>query len=165
VLEPINRSPTSLSRRLPLPTLSRCGSCSLRTSPDNRFLIQAYLKKLPYRIEIAENGQVAIEKFKATRPDLVLMDVQMPEIDGLAATRAIRQWESEQGAFSDADNRANCVGARGRLGAQPGRRLRSARQQAGQKTDPTGSDSQGGGDAHGRCRRAGASGRRELGRM
>jgi hypothetical protein len=45
-------------------------------APDNRFLIQAYLKKLPYRIEIAENGQVAIEKFKATRPDLVLMDVQ-----------------------------------------------------------------------------------------
>jgi two-component system, sensor histidine kinase and response regulator len=66
-------------------------------APDNRFLIQAYLKKLPYRIEIAENGQVAIEKFKATRPDVVLMDVQMPEIDGLAATRAIRQWESEQG--------------------------------------------------------------------
>jgi two-component system, sensor histidine kinase and response regulator len=66
-------------------------------APDNRFLIQAYLKKLPYRIEIAENGHVAIEKFKAIRPDLVLMDVQMPEIDGLAATRAIRQWESEQG--------------------------------------------------------------------
>jgi two-component system sensor histidine kinase/response regulator len=66
-------------------------------APDNRFLIQAYLKKLPYRIEIAENGHVAIEKFKAIRPDLVLMDVQMPEIDGLAATRAIRQWESAQG--------------------------------------------------------------------
>jgi two-component system sensor histidine kinase/response regulator len=69
-------------------------------APDNRFLIQAYLKKLPYRIEIAENGSVAIEKFKASRPDLVLMDVQMPEVDGLAATRAIRQWESEQGLSS-----------------------------------------------------------------
>ena len=66
-------------------------------APDNRFLIQAYLKKLPYRIDIAENGRVAIEKFRASRPDLVLMDVQMPEVDGLAATRAIRQWESEQG--------------------------------------------------------------------
>lgn len=65
-------------------------------APDNRFLIQAYLKKLPYQIDIAENGRVAIERFKASRPDLVLMDVQMPEIDGLAATRAIRQWESEQ---------------------------------------------------------------------
>ncbi len=66
-------------------------------APDNRFLIQAYLKKLPYRIEIAENGRVAIEKFKASRPDLVLMDVQMPEVDGLAATRAIRGWEGERG--------------------------------------------------------------------
>jgi two-component system sensor histidine kinase/response regulator len=64
---------------------------------DNRLLIQAYLKKLPYRIEIAENGRVAIEKFKASPPDLVLMDMQMPEVDGLSATRAIRQWESEHG--------------------------------------------------------------------
>jgi two-component system, sensor histidine kinase and response regulator len=69
-------------------------------APDNRFLIQAYLKKLPYQIDIAENGRDAIEKFKATRPDLVLMDVQMPEIDGLAATRAIRRWEREQGLAS-----------------------------------------------------------------
>ena len=66
-------------------------------APDNRFLIRAYLKKLPYQIDIAENGRVAIDKFKALRPDLVLMDVQMPDIDGLAATRVIRQWESAQG--------------------------------------------------------------------
>jgi DNA-binding response OmpR family regulator len=64
---------------------------------DNRLLIQAYLNKLPYQIDIAENGRVAIEKFKASRPDLVLMDVQMPEVDGLSATRAIRRWESEHG--------------------------------------------------------------------
>jgi CheY-like chemotaxis protein len=62
-------------------------------APDNRFLIQAYLKKLPYRLELAEDGRAAIEKFKALRPDLVLMDMQMPEVDGLTATRAIRRWE------------------------------------------------------------------------
>jgi PAS domain S-box-containing protein len=66
-------------------------------SPDNHLLIRAYLKKLPFEIEVAENGRVAIEKFKTWRPDLVLMDVQMPEVDGLTATRAIREWESEQG--------------------------------------------------------------------
>jgi CheY-like chemotaxis protein len=64
---------------------------------DNRFLIQAYFKKLPYQIELAENGRIAIDKFKASPPDLVLMDVQMPEVDGLTATRAIRQWEAERG--------------------------------------------------------------------
>jgi CheY-like chemotaxis protein len=66
-------------------------------APDNRFLIQAYFKKLPYQIELAENGRIAIDKFKASPPDLVLMDVQMPEVDGLTATRAIRQWEAERG--------------------------------------------------------------------
>jgi two-component system sensor histidine kinase/response regulator len=66
-------------------------------SPDNRLLIEAYFKDLPYSIEIAENGSIAIAQFKASHHDLVLMDIGMPEIDGLSATRAIRQWEGELG--------------------------------------------------------------------
>jgi two-component system, sensor histidine kinase and response regulator len=66
-------------------------------SPDNRFLIQAYFRKLPYQIELAENGRMAIDKFKTSRLDLVLMDMHMPEIDGSTATRAIREWEAERG--------------------------------------------------------------------
>ncbi len=66
-------------------------------SPDNRLLIRAYFKDLPYQLETAENGRIAIEQFKASPHDLVLMDVQMPVIDGLTATRALRQWEHEQG--------------------------------------------------------------------
>jgi PAS domain S-box-containing protein len=66
-------------------------------SPDNRMLIEAYFKGLPYQVEVAENGLVAIEKFKASPHDLVLMDVRMPEMDGLTATRALREWEHEQG--------------------------------------------------------------------
>jgi len=64
---------------------------------DNRMLIQAFLKKTPYQIDIAENGEIAVAKFKSSRYDLVFMDVQMPVMDGYTATGQIRQWETEQG--------------------------------------------------------------------
>jgi PAS domain S-box-containing protein len=64
-------------------------------SPDNRLLIAAYFKRLPYRVETVENGKLAVEKFTSGRYDLVLMDIQMPVMDGYAAVRTIRAWESE----------------------------------------------------------------------
>jgi PAS domain S-box-containing protein len=66
-------------------------------STDNCELIKAYFKSLPYEIEVAENGLMAIDKFKASPHDLVLMDVRMPEMDGLTATRMLRQWEKDCG--------------------------------------------------------------------
>ena len=66
-------------------------------SEDNRFLVMAYLKKTPYRVEMAENGQVAIEKFLSNPYDLILMDMQMPVMDGYTATREIRRREREAG--------------------------------------------------------------------
>jgi CheY-like chemotaxis protein len=62
-------------------------------SSDNRTITVAYLQDTPYRVDVAENGAVAYEKFTARHYDLVLMDRQMPIMDGLTATRAIREWE------------------------------------------------------------------------
>ncbi len=57
----------------------------------------AYLEDTPYRVEIAETGAIACEMFAARPYDLVLMDRQMPVMDGLTATRKIRAWEQANG--------------------------------------------------------------------
>ena len=69
-------------------------------SEDNRLLVHHYLKKTPYCIDIAENGEVATAKFMSNTYDLVLMDMQMPVMDGYTATREIRKWEADSGANS-----------------------------------------------------------------
>ncbi len=63
---------------------------------DNRMLIKALLKKTPYHLEMAENGEIAVEKFKSAQYDLIFMDVQMPVMDGYTATGEIRKWEIQQ---------------------------------------------------------------------
>ena len=75
---------------LPLPALH---ILLVEDYPDNRIITLAYLQDTPYRVEIAENGVIAYEKFIAGHFDLILMDRQMPVMDGLTATRAIREWE------------------------------------------------------------------------
>jgi len=62
----------------------------------NRLIVQKYLKKTPLEIDIAENGEIAVETFKAGSYDLVLMDMQMPVMDGYTATRKIRKFETER---------------------------------------------------------------------
>ena len=66
-------------------------------SPENRLLILTYLKKSPHKVEACENGKLALELFKTDVWDLVLMDMQMPEMDGYTATREIRKWEQAGG--------------------------------------------------------------------
>lgn len=64
-------------------------------SEDNRFLIHSYLKKTNYILDDAENGEIAYEKFKTNTYDLILMDIQMPVMDGYTATTLIRSYEKQ----------------------------------------------------------------------
>jgi PAS domain S-box-containing protein len=87
-------------RNIPVATAGIIISRPLRVlladdSPDNRMLIRAYLKKTPYSLDEAENGQIALDRFIEGSYDIVLMDIQMPVLDGYTSVRMMRDWEKD----------------------------------------------------------------------
>jgi CheY-like chemotaxis protein len=58
---------------------------------DNRFMMRRLLEMSGYRVIEAVNGQEAVETARRQHPDLILMDLSLPLLDGLAATRRIRE--------------------------------------------------------------------------
>jgi len=65
-------------------------------SPDNQVLIRSYLKQTPYHLDVADHGGIAVEQVKKSQYDLILMDMNMPVMDGYEATKKIRAWEQDQ---------------------------------------------------------------------
>ena len=83
---------------------------------DNQRFISAMLRKAGAEVAIAENGRIAVEMVRDQQFDLILMDMQMPELDGYAATSRLRS-QGHEGpivaltAHAMADDRAKCIQA------------------------------------------------------
>ncbi len=67
--------------------------------PDIRELIEYSLKKEGYQVRIAENGKEAIAMAKAQIPDLIILDIMMPEMDGIEACRIMRTMPEFKNTF------------------------------------------------------------------
>lgn len=59
-------------------------------NPQNRYLVSFLLEQQGYELSIAEDGAQALEMLEDDAPDLILMDMQLPKIDGYEATRRIK---------------------------------------------------------------------------
>src|SRR5438132_6468434 len=57
---------------------------------DTRLLLRTWLERKGFRVIEAENGNEAVSEAETKSPDLIIMDLEMPELDGLTATRKIR---------------------------------------------------------------------------
>jgi len=95
-------------------------------NPVNSVIAMKFLEGMQHRPTLATNGREVLEYMRSEPFDLVLMDIQMPEMDGLEATRIIRSWPKSEGgetpivamtahAFSSDTERFMAAGMNGHL--------------------------------------------------
>jgi two-component system sensor histidine kinase/response regulator len=95
-------APRREAAREPAPADSRGSGGELNIllvedNPINRRIAQSVLEREGHQVTVAENGAIALETLESVRFDLVLMDVQMPKLDGIETTVAIRRRERISG--------------------------------------------------------------------
>jgi len=66
-------------------------------NPTNRMVLEAILEPMGFKVDLRDDGAAALEAWRSTAYDLILMDVQMPVLDGVAATVGIRAEEAASG--------------------------------------------------------------------
>lgn len=86
---------------------------------DNQFIVRAFLRSEPYDLDIVGCGEDAVQRVRTAAYDIVLMDLEMPGMNGVEATRAIREWERDRAgagipvvaltARSGPEEAANCL--------------------------------------------------------
>jgi PAS domain S-box-containing protein len=109
--------------------------------PTNQQVALRHLRNAGYIVDLAENGQTAVDAYRKRHYDLILMDIQMPIMDGYTAAKAIRRWElgrrKAEGGM-ETDDRRQMTDDGGQRAEDRGQKTEDRRQRLedkGQKTD------------------------------